>query len=257
MELALTYPKEYRELYEGFKDGSTIREWVNKVESLAHSVVPNHDPLLNIQLLKARLKGDWNMVVSGKVILAMCTKAPESDIDILKYLGKPKELGWVLFIPSVENFNYSDGINKFKGDMLEVFAEMFFTNFGCDEGIGLKDYTPIIIGDDFGVDATGINVNGHKCAIQVKYRKNPSDLITYADIARTFTSAVLQLGIADVVAHDHTVFLFTISNGVTGAFEKVMGKKAVVVSKGIISTKVDNNKTFWERCNETMKKTLN
>ena len=149
-----------------------------------------------------------------------------------------------------------DTRNKFKGDMLEVFSEIFFKNFESDEGLGITSYQPIEINDDYGVDARGINVNGKQSAIQVKYRSNPEDRISYADIARTFTSAVLQLQMNDVIDNDRTVFLFTNAGGVTGAFDKVMQKKTVIITRDIISTKVDNNVTFWQNAYDMMYRTL-
>ena len=49
-----------------------------------------------------------------------------------------------------------DTRNKFKGDMLEVFSEIFFYQFQSDEGLGITEYQPIEIGDDYGVDARGV-----------------------------------------------------------------------------------------------------
>lgn len=149
-----------------------------------------------------------------------------------------------------------DARNKFKGDMLEVFSEIFFYQFQTDEALGITEYQPIEINDDYGVDARGINVNGKQTAIQVKYRSNPEDRISYADIARTFTSAVLQLHMKDVIDNDRTVFLFTNAGGVTGAFDTVMQKKTVIITRGVISTKVDNNVTFWKNAFDMMWKTL-
>jgi len=148
-----------------------------------------------------------------------------------------------------------DTRNKFKGDMLEVFSEIFFKNFESDEGLGLTEYQPIDINDDYGVDARGVNVNGHHTAVQVKYR-NPEDKISYADIARTFTSAVLQLHMTDVINQDRTVFLFTNAGGVTGAFDTVMQKKTVIITRNMISTKVDNNVTFWKNAYDLIYRTL-
>ncbi len=149
-----------------------------------------------------------------------------------------------------------DARNKFKGDMLEVFSEIFFYQFQTDEALGITEYQPIEINDDYGVDARGINVNGKQTAIQVKYRSNPEDRISYADIARTFTSAVLQLHMKDVIDNDRTVFLFTNAGGVTGAFDTVMQKKTVIITRAVIATKVDNNVTFWKNAFDMMWKTL-
>ena len=149
-----------------------------------------------------------------------------------------------------------DARNKFKGDMLEVFSEIFFYQFQTDESLGITEYQPIEINDDYGVDARGINVNGKQTAIQVKYRSNPEDKISYADIARTFTSAVLQLHMKDVIDNDRTVFLFTNAGGVTGAFDTVMQKKTVIITRGVISTKVDNNVTFWKNAYDLIYRTM-
>ncbi len=150
-----------------------------------------------------------------------------------------------------------DTRNKFKGDMLEVFAEIFFGQFQSDEAIGITEYNPVDINDDFGVDATGKNVNGHHSAIQVKFRSNPTELISYADIARTYTSALMQLHMTDVYEHDHTVYLFTNAGGITGAFIKVMQNKCVILTKNEINTKVDNNIIFWDNAYRMIFDTLN
>lgn len=149
-----------------------------------------------------------------------------------------------------------DARNKFKGDMLEVFSEIFFYQFQTDEALGITEYQPIEINDDYGVDARGINVNGKQTAIQVKYRSNPEDKISYADIARTFTSAVLQLHMKDVIDNDRTVFLFTNAGGVTGAFDTVMQKKTVIITRAVIATKVDNNVTFWKNAYDLIYRTM-
>lgn len=163
----------------------------------------------------------------------------------------------VLRLANSRELNFDDDTkNKFKGDMLEVFSEIFFKQFESDESLGITEYQPIEINDDYGVDARGINVNGKQSAIQVKYRSNPEDRISYADIARTFTSAVLQLHMKDVIDNDRTVFLFTNAGGVTGAFDTVMQKKTVIITRSIISTKVDNNVTFWQNAYDLIYKTL-
>ena len=153
--------------------------------------------------------------------------------------------------------NDEDTRNKFKGDMLEVFAEIFFAQFQSDEAIGITEYTPVDINDDFGVDATGKNVNGHQVAIQVKFRSNPAELISYADIARTYTSALMQLHMHDVYEHDRTVYLFTNSNGVTSAFTTVMQNKCVIITKHHIKTKIDNNSIFWNKAYQMIFDSLN
>jgi len=133
----------------------------------------------------------------------------------------------------------------FRGDMLEILAEMFFGAFANDPAVGLTGYTPVPLPKDYGVDGTGSNAAGTACAVQVKYRGDPTDYVTYAEIARTFTSAVLQLGVPLYNGSDN-IFIFTSAYDVTVACKTVMGNKIHVLSRGIIKSKIDNNVSFWE-----------
>ena len=262
-KMVFGYPNEYMEMYESSKGGSCLREWMNNVERMARAV-QSHDPTMNTMLMKKRIPDTWDVQFDKVYLITpVQSKATNTYLDknpvLDDFLQRCRWNGdsWESSPKQLEGFLYSNELNKFRGDMLEVFAEIFFTVFGADEGVGISSYEPMDIGSDFGVDAIGRNVNGHNVAIQVKYRSNPSDVICYADIARTFTSAALQLNMVDVIAHDHTIYLFTTANGVTGAFDKVMGRKCVIVDKAIIQHKVDNNKEFWLRAYDMMNETVN
>lgn len=257
-KMIFSLPTEYLRLYEGFKEGGTIREWINKVESLSASTVC-HDAETNMRLLRLRLAGEWEIAHKEDIFSIRMPGQGKIESEALAWLRQAGEWdgkSWHVSRKDVEWLLYEDEINKFKGDMLEVLSEMFFQRFGADEAVGLMDYCPVDIGADYGVDATGRNANGHKCAVQVKYRSNPASLISYADIARTYTSAVQQLHLEDVHDHDRTIFLFTTATGVTGPFEKVMGRKCVVIGRAAIATKIDNNKNFWAKAHEEMFETL-
>lgn len=249
-----SYPREYQDLYSEFRKGSTIRKWVNRVETMGSRILERNPKILQMELARV-LPETWAMTFRG----TYCVNGPE-DKDahrLLQSIGAVRTPhGWHLTPGQIAEYVERDVLNKFKGDMLEVFSEIFFTIFDSDEAIGISDYTPVDLDADYGVDATGQNVNGHQVAIQVKYRANPSDYITYGDIARTFTSAVCQMKMQDVMQHDHTVYLFTTAGAVTGAWQKVMGKKSVVITRGNIATKVDNNINFWGRAWEMIGSTI-
>jgi len=143
-------------------------------------------------------------------------------------------------------FRSEDDRLKFKGDALEVLAELFFTRFNSDPRMGLTNYTPISVAEDYGVDAMGNNANGDLTMVQVKYRGNPQDVVTYAEIARTFTAGVLMHGLDPT--KDHTVFVFTTANEVSRQCSKVLQDKLVVINRAYIKKVIDSNKNFWNLC---------
>lgn len=200
--LIYSQPHDYYDIFSHMltlKENATIRELVNKTESLAHTY-------------KNKIEEE------SSTILFDCDASKQAYIQ--------------------------DKVNKYKGDLLEIFSEIFFNEYQTDPAIGIKDYTPVSITDDYGVDATGINVNGHKVAIQVKYRANITDRIDYESVAKTFTSAICQHGINPV--YDNIIYVLTTAQGCEFPPEKVLGSKLVTISKSIIANKVDGNIIFWE-----------
>ena len=160
------------------------------------------------------------------------------------------------FLTGIEEFSerISDDIDirkKFKGDMLEIFSEVFFTLFENDPEIGIKNYKPISIDQDFGCDAEGINVNGDRVAVQVKFRSNPLDCVTYEELAKTDTSARRLLKI-DTSKKD-VIYIFTSAFDLSNAAKTVLDDSLVFMGFNQISYKVDNNKNFWDNAWELIK----
>lgn len=142
----------------------------------------------------------------------------------------------------------------FKGDMLEILAELFFKAFSNSPQVGLTEYEPVPLEKDYGVDGFGVNAAGKKCAVQIKYRSNPEDSVLYSEMARTYTSAIIQLNIP--LEGDDCLYVFTTAFGVTVACETVFGKKLRVISKSIISNEINNNVSFWDMAYKEIEETL-
>jgi len=141
-------------------------------------------------------------------------------------------------------FYNEDERNKFKGDSLEILAEIFFMNFASDEAVGLRDYAPVPLDEDYGVDATGINANGHRSVVQVKYRANPLEMITYEDIAKTAINGIYNFQLdKDQI---HNIFIFTTSNHLSVQCKTFFGERLVFINREIIRNKIDNNANFWD-----------
>ena len=131
---------------------------------------------------------------------------------------------------------------KFKGDMLEVLSEIFFNCFSADESVGLKDYSPIPLEEDYGVDARGTNPANRECAVQCKYKSFQP--VLYEEIAKTYSSGRRMLGLD--LDSPNSIYVFTTAVEFTTACDKVFGNTIRKIDLNVISRKVDNNHTFWQ-----------
>lgn len=125
--------------------------------------------------------------------------------------------------------------NKFKGDMFEILAYLFFSSFESDEYVGVKNYKRISPGQDYGVDAIDENVIGTKCLVQVKYRNNPNDLITWEDLAKTVADGLLRHGIDS--RNDNCLILFTTSRDADYVAKNCLNKSLRVINRKTIQHK--------------------
>lgn len=151
--------------------------------------------------------------------------------------------------------NYQERSNVFKGDMLEVFAEIFFGAHAYDPMVGIHSYHPVPLTEDYGVDATGINVVGLPVAIQCKFRSDPRTAITFADMAKTYTSGRIRHHLP--LDGNDTVILFTTANNITKACKEVFGTQLRMINRNIIKLRVDNNTAFWQQAEQRLVATLN
>jgi len=131
----------------------------------------------------------------------------------------------------------------FRGDALELLTEFLLKS--CPNHIrhGITDYTIVPLRDDYGVDATGRNVNNDSVVIQCKFRKNPLDLISYSDLARTFTSGVLSYGLDK--DKNKNLWLVTTANDANRNAHKEFGRRLHVLGRSHLKSQVDGNITFW------------
>lgn len=146
--------------------------------------------------------------------------------------------------PTVEE-NEENPANKFKGDMLEILADLFFNIHSADPAVGLINYRSVPIYEDYGVDGIGTNVNGNQVVVQVKYKANPLTKIEYSEVSKTYCAGreSHQLPLDE----SNTIFVFTTGNGMTQAVKHVLKNKIRIIDRKIISGYIDNNLNLWQQ----------
>jgi hypothetical protein len=133
------------------------------------------------------------------------------------------------------------------GDGFEVFIEGFIKLTENDNRFGISNYQPVNSKDDYGVDGYGNNIRGNKSAIQIKYRIDPTYLLTaQKDGLDSMITEALHEGVLFGDGKDYRHFIFTSAKGLNNKTDdnKFRGK---VKCYGIndIKTIVDNNQNFW------------
>jgi len=134
--------------------------------------------------------------------------------------------------------------NIVKGDMFEVLSAIFFNRMGDSPHVGLNNYQVVALEEDYGIDAVGVNVTGTKTAVQVKFRSNPNNLITYPDLSKTFTYSIVRKWTEP--DSKNSIWLFTNTNGVTPVCSMVLGNRLRVINRDEIKHHIDGNVMFWK-----------
>ena len=183
------------------------------------------------------------------ILLFDFTNGVKTISDFVKQVNKLAEENY----PSTSNED-NDEANKFKGDMLEILADIFFNIYAADPAVGLRNYKSVPINEDYGVDGIGANVNGDRCAVQIKFKSNPLTQITYEEVSKTYCSGKELHNL--LLDKENTIFVFTTGTGSTAALQKVLGNKVRLIDIGIIAGKIDNNNNFWEQAQELILDTL-
>lgn len=143
------------------------------------------------------------------------------------------------------------GVNKLKGDLFEIFAELFFKLTSSDNRVGIRDYKPIEDSEDFGVDAIGVGENNDPVTVQVKFRSNMSELLTIKDIKNLQGLSYRKYKVP--VQSDINIIIFTNCAGVHWNTETNVMQNSILVygifgesSQYNLTLLIDSNISFWK-----------
>lgn len=155
--------------------------------------------------------------------------------------------------PELKKQLIEDEKNKFRGDMFEIFSEIFFKLSPADNRFGLTNYQVTNSDDDYGVDATGINYANHPTVVQCKYRMNfnsENSMISYEDIAKTYADGKLRLKYE--LTQPHTICLITTSKSISYIIGKIFGNLFVEINGKNLESCVNKNANFWTLAHQSI-----
>jgi hypothetical protein len=148
--------------------------------------------------------------------------------------------------------------NDYVGDAFEFLVELIIKLHPVDNRLGITKYTPIQSNDN-GVDGYGINADGNKCAIQVKFRSdvttNLSATKDHLDsfIVESLSNNIIPLGKQEKGYPKH--YIFTTAEGLHHYTETEKWKafNIHVIKWSTLRNMLDNNYLFWDKCREIIK----
>lgn len=143
---------------------------------------------------------------------------------------------------------------KYVGDGFEFFSEIFFKAHCYDNRVGIENYEPVE-SDDNGVDGSGFNLIGEKCAIQCKYRSNNTKLLTANEdhLGNMVVDAMMKFNIVKPADNKEIprYYVITTAQGLHHYTDNEFFK-GYVKCFGIAELKsmLDGNMRFWDLCRQ-------
>jgi hypothetical protein len=161
-----------------------------------------------------------------------------------------EETNWLKILPGKDE-EYK---NTFKGDALELLGEYELKLCPSHNKHGLSNYTVVPLQEDYGVDATGLNVQNEIVVVQYKFRTNPLDVIHYSDLARTFASGITQFNLNSQAKKN--LWLVTTGQDANSNAHKIFGSRLHVLGYNHLRKQVDGNTIFWANFLASIEKVL-
>jgi hypothetical protein len=135
-----------------------------------------------------------------------------------------------------------EAINKFKGDLFEVFMEIFIKINALGNVLDITDYQNTKK-DYPGVDSVGL-VQGKKVAIQIKFLSDPRNFVDKDDMMNFYAVATGDLGITQ---NESNLILLTSSfegidySKMNAIFRNILQKNIRIINNAIFAHYIDNN----------------
>ena len=165
--------------------------------------------------------------------------------QLVKKIDKHSETDYQLF--------NLDGPEKFKGDIFEIFTEIFFKLYSSHNKIGVYDYQPVPDVLDNGVDGIGVGNDEKPIAIQAKYKSNVTAVLTSKDLKQFPYHAIVKYKVEPT----GNLILFTSGKGLHWHSENEVFQGTIkTIGYQAISSFIDNNTVFWKNCLNLIRKPL-
>lgn len=193
--------------------------------------------------------------LAKELVSSLLNIAKDGKLITMKLLTKLITKAGVSFSKNTTDPVFQEELyNKFVGDFFELFAEYFFKTCSAVGQYGIINYEPAESTGDWGVDGYGIAANQRTvtggptpAVVQVKFRSNPMDEISYTMLAKTGWDGIKNYGL-DINRKNNVILFTNTENGSNYLAKDALGDNLYVIKKSDLDKDQTGIKTvtFWE-----------
>lgn len=154
--------------------------------------------------------------------------------------------------------DYNDpgsGLNRFKGDVFEIFVNAFLLILGSNANVSVYKYQPEEKKNDWGVDGYGIGANNKPLTVQVKFRSNYNMELRSEDIGQFPYQSLIAYGVQ--INNPDNLLLITTCKGLNPITASQVFRGTIREIDGeMIRNLVDDNHVFWNNLLDIIDNTI-
>jgi hypothetical protein len=135
-----------------------------------------------------------------------------------------------------------------KGDLFEIFVEIFLKTNGNNEKILIHNYSVIHNGEDcrdIGVDGVGLDMNNEPCTIQIKYRNIASPKLTTSSLTQFIGASITNYNVSTESKAKSFILITNTLKEVDYRINKVGNNRVKIINGDCFDTIIGTSKTFW------------
>jgi len=136
------------------------------------------------------------------------------------------------------------GLDKFKGEVYEIFMNGLLLLKGSDARVGVADYKPVKSHDDHGVDGIGKGMDGKNLTVQIKYRSDPRHQLTQTELKQFWGISFAAYGV-EVTTSDNILLISSCFGLHPLTAAKTFGGQIREINAETTRNIVDGNTIFW------------
>jgi len=147
------------------------------------------------------------------------------------------------------------GLNRFKGDVFEIFIDAFLLILGSNANIAVYDYQPEKKKNDWGVDGFGKGSNNKPLTVQIKFRSEYDMELKSEHLGQFPYQSLLNYGVE--LNNPDNLLLITSCKGLNAITASQVFRNTIREINGeMIRNLVDDNYVFWNNLLDIIDNTI-